>query len=148
MPWGVRLLIPSALAGIVATAVDAGAFWVLLRTVAGAGTAAIGGAALGGVVGYLLQRRWVFASGDRPAGEVARYALVSGSSALVHGALVAILSGALPSAGLAWALSRIAVFVGWTFPGFRWVVFRAPRGHGGRVSRSRACASCRRAWRG
>ncbi len=125
-------LLRSAAAGLAATGADAACF----AAMAGAGVAltasAVAGAALGGLVGFVAQRRWVFASRGPVTSEAPRYVAVSGASALAHGLLVTVLAEIVRDPLAAWALSRTAVFAGVTFPLFRGFVFR---GHGSRVGR-------------
>jgi len=99
-------------AGVVATGADAVCFAALDHAGVPPGTSALAGAAIGGVVGYAAQRRWVFAS-DAPVGsEAVRYVAVSASSGAVHALLVGLLVYVIEHPLAAWALSRSAVFAG------------------------------------
>lgn len=91
-----------------------------------AGTAL--GAACGGLVSFMLGRRWIFRSAEgRPAAQGARYALVSLTSLLLNSGGEHLLASV---AHLQYVASRIVVSVAvsvlWNFPMQRSFVFRAP----------------------
>lgn len=114
----------------VATAVDFSTM-ITLVSMAGAppavGTAV--GAATGGVVNFLLGRRWVFRAGGRTATpQAARYALVSLGSLLLNTAGVHALAGLQHFQYVA-ARVVVALMVSilWNFPMQRSFVFGAGR---------------------
>jgi putative flippase GtrA len=89
--------------------------------------AAVIGSVIGAVVNFQLGRAWVFRRQVRPHGaiEVLRYAVVSGTSALLNGAGEHILHAV---AGEGYVLARVVVSVSvgllWNFPMQRSFVFR------------------------
>lgn len=84
-------------------------------------------ALLGGVTHFLLCRYWVFQRFDAPLKQaILAYLLMSLGAALAHGLtthLLAIYGGAT----LAWFSSKAIIFMIWTYPVSRFVVFgRSP----------------------
>ena len=118
----------TAIAAAIATALD---FLVFLALVSGAGLSASASTALaclvGGITNYAINRLWTFNSQNAQLQEVSRYALVSSSSAILNSGGVAVMLF-VPGLDyrLAWALVRVAVFVGWNYPLQRDFVFNAP----------------------
>lgn len=112
-----------AVASAVATAGDGLLFWVLSWAGVTAGLAAFFGALLGGVIHYSSCRLVVFRRFELPVAYSApRYVAMSGSAALIHAGLVMVLSSVV-TAGMAWFVSKALVYVGWTYPLSRYVVF-------------------------
>lgn len=115
---------------MVATAADYSVM-IALVSLAGAppalGTAA--GAACGGVVNFLLGRRWIFrATQNRSAPQAFRYALVSVGSLLLNTAGVQALTGPLHVHYVAVrVVVSLAVSLLWNFPMQRSFVFGTSR---------------------
>jgi phosphatidylglycerophosphate synthase/putative flippase GtrA len=84
------------------------------------------GCVVGGVLNFGLNRLWTFASRGAPAGEALRYAVVSGSSALLNagGVAAVLLLPGIPSL-VAWGIVRGVVFLSWNYPLQRSYVFEA-----------------------
>ncbi len=82
------------------------------------------GCALGGVVGFVINRTWTFSTNGAARTQAVRYAFASATTAGLNTAGVAVLLF-LPDLAyqLAWLLVRIAVFVGWSYPLHRTYVF-------------------------
>jgi len=118
----------NAFAAAAATAVD---FALVVLLVNGTGmhapTATLLGSLLGAVVNFTLNRIVTFRSDGAVGPQAARYAVVSGSSALLNAGGVALLAfhPALDYR-LAWWLVRGAVWLGWNFPMQRSWVFQQP----------------------
>lgn len=119
----------TTIASIIATAADGVVFALLSHDVIlgqlkwGVGVAAALAAIVGGIIHYSLCRSWVygrFGASHRHA--LPRYVLMSGSAALLHGGLVQLLSGLMLD-GLAWGASKVLIYLMWTFPLSRYVVF-------------------------
>lgn len=122
----------ASLASFLATAAD-GALYALLLFVFElvsdepsttlVGVAAAIGAVLGGVIHYSLSRFWVFDRFDAPIRRSAvAYLAMSGLAAVIHGVLTAWLSVHAGEA-LAWFGSKAVVWLAWTYPLSRFVVF-------------------------
>lgn len=116
------------LAAAAATGADYG---LVLLSIQHAGLSApeatIVGSVGGGALNYAMNRALTFWSTDRKLPQIGRYALVSGTSALLNAGGVALL--ALHPAldyRIAWWLVRGAVYVTWNYPLHRDFVF-APR---------------------
>ena len=126
----------TAIAAAAATALD---FLVFLTLVSSVGISASASTAIacvvGGVANYAINRLWTFGSQNARLHEASRYALVSSSSALLNSGGVAVM---LLVPGLdyrvAWALVRVAVFVGWNYPLQRDFVFNATPVDGSKFS--------------
>jgi putative flippase GtrA len=127
----IRALLPVFLrhqaASIAATVVDFGVMILLVEHAHfRADGATLVGATLGAVTNFTLGRRWAFrASGEPLAPQAARYAVVSGSSAMFN----ALGEHSLVTAwGLPYLPSRMfvafAVSMLWNFPAQRNFVFR------------------------
>lgn len=82
------------------------------------------GCIAGGAVAFSLSRIYSFrARGQRVLPQIVRFLLVWASSALLNSTGVPWLLSLVPSFGLAWALTRAAVYLGWNYPLSRWFVF-------------------------
>lgn len=121
----------TALASVVATACD-GALYSGLVMVTSKDAVLLGvyaglGAALGGVIHFTLCRVWVYERFERDLWRSAlAYVPMSGSAALAQGALVGALHRLGLSAALCWLVGKVLIYVLWTYPMSRFVVF----GHG------------------
>ncbi len=76
------------------------------------------GCAVGGVIAFILSREWAFgARGGSVKAQAARYAFVSGTSALLNAGGVAI-ALLVPGADyrVGWVITRALVFATWNFP--------------------------------
>lgn len=127
-----RLFGKHQVAALAATAVDFGTMVLLVELAHVAPPlATVGGAFCGGVTNFAIGRTWAFRdvyTGSLP-GQAARYAAVSIGGALLNGALVALVLGALPAVPYVAARILVAalVSVAYTFPLHTRVVFRARR---------------------
>lgn len=126
-----RDLSGTALASLIATGFD-GLVFALAAALSGASsdraTAACValGALVGGLTHFIICRRWVFQRFDAPLAQSApRYALMSLSAGLLHTGLTTLLANLL-LLQLAWGLSKLLVYLGWTYPLSRYVVFNNP----------------------
>lgn len=125
---GLALFGFNAAAGAIATAVDFAAVlgmveWAHLSPV----IATALGCALGGVVNYTLNRVITFRSQGAVAPQLARYTLVSATSALLNAGGVALLTLHPQLAyTLGWWLARGAVYFAWNLPLQRDYVFNDP----------------------
>lgn len=115
------------IASLVATAVDFGAMIALVE-LAGArpDLATLVGASAGAVTNFSIGRTWTFRAEGGPLGaQVARYALVSGMSAVWNAIGEHLLAGRL---GAPYVLARVAVAVfvsvAWNYPAQRYFVFK------------------------
>jgi putative flippase GtrA len=115
------------IAGALATALDYALAWTLFSLTGLAGLSTLLGCAGGGVTNYLLNRRWSFRSKAPVLSQALRYALVSGSSALLNGAGVELAVSSGLSYPLGWIAVRGLIFAGFTYPLFRFFVFAPPR---------------------
>lgn len=122
----------NAFAAAAATAADFALVVLLVKgTAMNAATATLIGSLLGGVVNFTLNRIVTFRSDGAVGPQAARYAIVSGSSALLNAGGVALLAfhPALDYR-LAWWLVRGAVWLGWNYPMQRsWVFQQAEESH-------------------
>lgn len=119
----------NSIAGAVATAVDFAVVVALVQTFGlKASVATLVGAAVGALTNYSFNRFVTYRSRSAVAPQMARYALVSGSSALINAGGVALLAfhPALDYR-FAWWLVRGAVWLGWNFPLQRSYVFAPSR---------------------
>jgi putative flippase GtrA len=128
-----RDLSGTALASLVATGLDALIFSIA-AALSGASsdlaTAACvaAGALAGGVAHFTICRLWVFQRFDAPLSQSApRYALMSASAGLLHTGLTTLLANMF-ALQLAWGISKLLVYLGWTYPLSRYVVFTNPSG--------------------
>lgn len=118
----------TAMASLVATGVDGVLYAVLLSWTVGWGTYRIGitaalAAFLGGMTHFVLCRTWVFQRYDKPLlSALAAYMVMSGGAALVHGLLTHALALHVAISS-AWMVSKLVVFLMWTYPMSRFVVF-------------------------
>jgi len=114
------LLATAADFGVVLALVELGALPAWLATALGC--------LLGGAVSFTLCRAFAFHTGLAPLASLFRYAVVSGSTALLNAGGVGGLL-LLPSLDyrLAWLVTRTAVFGAWSYPLFKRYVFPALR---------------------
>lgn len=115
---GFKRLGPATVSAFVATAAD---FTLVTLLVSKAGmSAALAtavGCLLGGVINFSMNRWWTFGSTARPSLQVARYTIVSVSSALLNSGGVALaMMLALPDYRIGWVIVRGLVFLCWNFP--------------------------------
>ena len=98
-----------------ALAVGQSPFWsalaALLAAVAGAG------------VHFTLCRRFVFDDPSPVIESAARYVGVSATTAVLHAASVASLVALGATSAAAWAIAKVIVYFGWSFPAARHLVF-------------------------
>src|SRR5690554_6582265 len=122
----------ASLASVAATLVDALIYFVLLWTIVrntgvSVGVAAGIAALFGGAVHFGLSRFWVFGRFDAPLKQSAAiYFIVSWFAALAHGAFTTLLVGVMGTvagASIGWIISKGAIWVLWTYPLSRYVVF-------------------------
>jgi phosphatidylglycerophosphate synthase/putative flippase GtrA len=112
-----NLALAATISAGIATAADFGLVSVMVELAAATPwVATIIGCVLGALVNFTINRRFVFRSQDHPAPQLARYALVSATSALLNAGGVAVLLLLDIDYRLAWVLVRGAVFVGWNLP--------------------------------
>ena len=128
---GWRRLVPATVSALVATAADLGLVMLLVGVLdCTAALATAAGCLLGGGINFAMNRRWTFASTAQKAPQAMRYTIVSGTSALLNSAGVALVMLApLPDYRLAWVVVRGLVFVCWNFPLQRDYVY-GPAGRG------------------
>ena len=118
----------TALASLVATGVDGLLYAGLMHWTANWGDYRIGltaalAAFLGGITHFILCRTLVFQRYDKPLmNTLAAYMVMSGGAALVHGLLTYALSLHV-AVSSAWLVSKLVVFLMWTYPMSRFVVF-------------------------
>lgn len=121
----------TAIASALATAVDGVLFALLMHLFAKTsldipGLWAASAAIVGGATHYALCAFWVFRRFDhRPTRAIPSYVFVSAAAALGHGALMQGLCFVMPQ-WWAWAISKTALFLCWTYPLSRFVVFDQP----------------------
>lgn len=118
----------SSVASFVATAADGIVYvalvhtlvaWQLLSLGVSAGLAAV----VGGVIHYSMCRFWVFRRFDASLHwSAAIYFVMSGLAAVGHGVLTEWLASFI-GAGFGWGVSKGAIWVLWTYPASRYVVF-------------------------
>jgi len=115
-----------AVASILATGLDGLVFAGLMSWEPSAeypGVAAALAAVFGGVFHYTTCRFFVFQRFDASCSQSApRYVGMSGSAALIHGAMVGLMSRFF-ALGLVWLVSKILVYALWTYPLSRYFVF-------------------------
>lgn len=119
-------LLRNIISAIVATAGDFVAYYCLVNYAGmtpGVSTAI--GCGFGAVINFTMNRIWTFGSKSPPISQMARYAFVSFTSALLNAGGVTVLL-LVPSAEyrVAWLLVRLAVFLAWNFPLQRDYVFK------------------------
>ncbi|MBA2661236.1 MAG: GtrA family protein [Bradymonadaceae bacterium] len=118
----------TAVASFLATAVDGILFAHLLSWTPPWGVYHVGAVAalaamVGGLTHFLLCRFWVFQRYDKPLmSALAAYGLMSGGAALAHG-LTTHAMALYAGVSAAWLFSKVAIFVIWTYPVSRFVVF-------------------------
>jgi hypothetical protein len=118
----------SSIASFVATAGDGLVYALLVQTLVAwqmltlgwsAGLAAI----VGGLMHYAMCRFWVFRRFDASfRWSAATYFLMSGLAAVGHGFLTEWLATFI-GAGFGWGLSKGVIWVAWTYPASRYIVF-------------------------
>jgi putative flippase GtrA len=118
-------LFRNSVAGFVATVIDFAVVSLLVSFDATTVPAAtLFGCVVGGLVNLFVNRVWAFGSDLSYPRQVLRYALVSGASALLNSALVALLlwgwTGAYQPV---WLAARGMVYLVWNYPLHRYYVF-------------------------
>jgi phosphatidylglycerophosphate synthase/putative flippase GtrA len=114
----------SALVSAIATGADFATAGALVYTLRGHGPGAtIVGCIVGALVSFGLSRFWAFQAGGAWLPQVGRYAFVSGSAAALNGGGVALLLTLDAPFVIAWLITRVVVFVTWTYPLQRDFVF-------------------------
>lgn len=117
----------TSVASFLATAAD-GVVFALLITLAGsqthlAGLLAAAAAVVGGIIHYSLCRFWIFERFDASfKRSIPLYVLMSASAAVAHGLATQFLVLAFTPA-IAWFVSKAIVYVLWTYPASRYIVF-------------------------
>ena len=142
MKWRRHLLDFSgaAVASFTATASDGVVYLLLLWTLVDSGTLGVGvaaalGALVGGAVHYTLNRFWVFRRFHAPIAQSAlKYFPMSWLAAVLHGFATEGFTQ-LVDPEVAWFCSKGIIWIAWTYPMSRFVVF------GGLGSRGREDAS-------
>ncbi len=122
------------MASFLATAADGALFALLLMLASGdwlggywTGIAAALGAILGGIIHFSLCRFWVFRRFEAPLlSSIPRYIVMSGAAAFLHGGATQLLTDVGLVAGLAWFVSKAVIYVAWTYPVSRYLVFDTP----------------------
>ena len=126
----IRDLGGAAAASVAATALD-GICFALLQwqgtfdglPVHTTGVHAFMAAIIGGIAHYAMCRFWVFERFENStAKSLALYAAMSLSAALLHSGFTASLAYVLPSQ-VSWIFSKIGLYLLWTYPLSRYVVF-------------------------
>lgn len=116
----------SSVASAIATAADGVVYAAILYFLGEAisiGVAAGLGAVIGGAIHYVLSRFWVFERFDAPILRSAvTYFGMSWLAAVLHGFITAAIA-VVWGAAVAWFLSKGIVWVLWTYPMSRFVVF-------------------------
>ncbi|NJL08156.1 MAG: GtrA family protein [Methylacidiphilales bacterium] len=111
--------------GVVATAAHYAVLALLVEAASlRASLAALIGFTVGGVVSYVLNRRWTFDSARSHAAAVPRFALVAGVAFVLTGLLMEALT---VRAGLHWFAAQIittGIVLIWNFLGNRFWTFR------------------------
>lgn len=120
----------TAVASFLATAADALVFAALIMVGplfladVWAGMSALAAAAVGGVIHFSLCRFWVFERFDAPLNSsIPRYVFMSGLAAVFHGLATQGLVSVGLVEGVAWFGSKAVIYVAWTYPISRYVVF-------------------------
>ncbi len=114
-------------ASFIATAADGLVFWGLSSVDLRPGIAAVLAAIVGGIIHYSLCRWGVFKRFNAGVLQSAgRYIVMSGIAALLQGGIVDFLVEDLGHA-TAWGLGKGLIYVAWTFPLSRWVVFKGSK---------------------
>lgn len=115
-------------ANALATAVDLAVASTVFRALSGhPSLATVIGCIVGGVVAFVLSRAWAFDVAGAVWPQLGRYVFVSASGAGLNAGGVALLSLLNAPFLLAWALTRVAVFVTWSYPAQRDFVFTTAR---------------------
>ena len=124
----VRDLSGASVASAAATATDGVVYVFLSWTLVASGSLTVElaaglGAVVGGVIHYALSRFWVFQRFGAPLKQSATaYFAMSWLAAAFHGVLTGQLVEILgPSLG--WFASKGVIWLAWTFPVSRWIVF-------------------------
>jgi putative flippase GtrA len=114
-------------ASVIATAADGVVFWAFSTFGMRAGIAALLAAIVGGVIHFSLCRWGVFKRFNANVLQSAgRYVVMSGIAALLQAGIVEFLVADLGH-GLAWGIGKVLIYMGWTFPLSRWIVFKGSR---------------------
>jgi putative flippase GtrA len=125
----VKRPIKSLGANALATAVDLAVASTVFRALSGQPSLATAiGCIVGGIVAFVLSRAWAFDVEGAVWPQLGRYVFVSASGAGLNAGGVALLSLLDAPFLLAWSLTRLAVFVTWSYPAQRDFVFSAGRG--------------------
>lgn len=112
---------------VVATVADLALASALVYGLRGAPSlATVAGCVLGALVSFVLTRVWAFDSHGAWLPQVGRYAFVSIGTAALNGGGVALLYTLNAPFLVAWGLTRVIVFVTWSYPLQRDFVFNAP----------------------
>ncbi len=121
---GRTAVVRNILCAVLATACDFVVMTLCVGATMSVPLATLVGCAVGGVINFGSNRVWTFASGEQKRFQMARYAFVSASSALLNAGGVIVLLW-LPSWDyrIAWGLARVAVFLLWNYPLHRDYVF-------------------------
>ncbi len=124
-----RVLVRASSSSLVATVVDGAAYQLILFGGLGYPVAALGGALLGAIVNFTLNRTWAFGSNGRSLGsQVALYAFASLLTYLGLQACLSVLVEVLHVAErLAWVPAKVLAWGAISYPLFRLVVFARPR---------------------
>jgi hypothetical protein len=118
----------SSVASFVATASDGLVYAAFVHTLVAWGLLSVGvsaglAAVVGGVIHYSMCRFWVFRRFDASLRWSAlTYFAMSGSAAVGHGLLTEWLAGSV-GAGWGWGASKGLIWILWTYPLSRYVVF-------------------------
>ncbi len=118
----------SSVASAAATAVDGIIYSILLWTAVAHDLISVGmaaglGALFGGGVHFVLSRFWVYQRFDAPLKRsTPTYFAMSWIAAAIHGVLTGFLVHYLGKSG-GWAISKGVVWLFWTYPMCRYVVF-------------------------
>lgn len=118
-------------ASIIATAMD-GVFFAFLMWLSlfdqswATGLNATLAAVVGGIIHYSLCSFWVFERFEQShLRAIPMYIFVSGMAALLHGLVTQGISMFAP-ASVAWGVSKVVLFLCWTYPLSRYAVFGQP----------------------
>lgn len=124
----------ATIASFVATVFDGFVYALLVHTLVAWHALSLGPAAglaavIGGVIHYLISRFWVFRRFQASLGwSVVSYFLMSGLAAVGHGLLTAWLASTL-GAAFGWGLSKAVIWLLWTYPASRFIVFGGLASH-------------------
>jgi phosphatidylglycerophosphate synthase/putative flippase GtrA len=123
----VALPFRGAVVNLMATVADFAVAGALVYSLgASAAWATTLGCVVGALLSFLLARVWAFDASGPWWPQIARYAFVSGATALMNGGGVALVSALHAPFIVAWLLTRGIVFATWSYPLQRDFVFAAP----------------------